>query len=73
MVMKVFYCPGNKNKSNFTLRFNNFIMKLNLLSEFETNSKQRTTLFFFLKHLVTKSPISKKHSDDLSLWDSWLN
>lgn len=73
MVIKVFGFPGNKNKPNFNFRFNNFIMKLNSLTKFETNSKQRIALFFIPKHLVTKRPISKKHNDDLSLWASCLD
>lgn len=71
--MKVFGFPETKKKFNFTFRFNNFIMKLCSLTELETNSKQRIPLFFFPKHLVTESPISKKHNDDLSLWDSCLS
>lgn len=34
--MKIVDFPGNKNKSNFTFRFDNFMIKLNSL----TNSKQ---------------------------------
>lgn len=68
MVIKVFGSLGNKNKTNLNFRFNNCIMKLNSLTKFETNLKQKIALFFFPKPLVTKNPVSKKHNGDLSLW-----